>query len=1029
MQTIKLNLIPGGVLPVVNVSQYDVGRHFAIQIYEGASSYDLAGKSVQIRGTKPDGNGFAYDSTDGVISVSGSTVTVSTVQQMTAVGGDTTVELRITASGVVLGTLNFVLMVEPSALSDDTPISDTDIPAIERDFQAALDEAEADALKAEGHAQGTQDGTPVGSGSPYYQNNAKYYKEQADTDATNAGNSATSAAADALKSEGYAVGKQNGTAVQSGSPYYQNNAEYYDTHASEQAYNASQSANSASGSATAANTDALKSEGFAVGEQGGVPVTSGSPYYHNNAEYYRDQAAQYAAGGLHFMASVSFASIPTTGMVNGDMYNITDAFTTDSRFVEGAGVSVAAGTNIAWLDSVSKWDIMAPGGGSGSLSGLSDVTITSATSDQILKFDGSKWVNGSDSLSKQSDVAINSPSDGNALVYDGIAGKWKNGTVSAVGDLDDLSDVDITTPSSGQFLKYDGAKWVNGTGGGGASALDDLTDVDITTPTDGQVLTYDANSQKWVNAAGGGGGGFSYKAWLQAANISPSGFADLAAVLADEETVRHLMTVHDSVDYLTGFAASDANIQTILNDNYAAKWINLRDYALDTLEYAFSAVMASAGKYGYGEWAYINNTWQPKGNVPIMTSNTAPYGVASAYQVFDGNSATTASATDFSYQFTNPVCPKSFDCLNTSGQTISGGTLQGSNDGSTWETPQAGAYYLHLRVHFASSTTVATVQFYGREMKVSVPVMTSNTAPYGVAFDGGQEIAGSNPAWKAFDGNLATQSNAWDRYKAGGNMFPCYVGYDFGHDVLIKFAVGYLRGDSATTYAPKTFKVQGYADNDYTDLTDTITNSNTSQGGIFIAQAINTNDVMCSKCRLYITDGYVAGEITVQELQFFGFDYSEYDWDADHPRHTLYDHGLVLETLDTTTCKSSGSTITFNSNDIEVYVESGSNKYAFILSNALVNLASYSNIFAKWGNKILSAGSATDFSSLNLFSQKPTDYASVGTYRESYAFSNIPLTDVILSLDVSSVSQNKYIGIGGRTATSFTYRLDEWWLE
>ena len=404
MQTIKLNLIPGGVLPVVNVSQYDVGRHFAIQIYEGAASYDLAGKSVQIRGTKPDGNGFAYDSTDGVISVSGSTVTVSTVQQMTAVGGDTTVELRITASGVVLGTLNFVLMVEPSALSDDTPISETDIPAIERDFQAALDEAEADALKAEGHAQGTQDGTPVGSGSPYYQNNAKYYKEQADTDATNAGNSATSAAADALKSEGYAVGKQNGTAVQSGSPYYQNNAQYFDTHASEQAYNASQSANSASGNATAANTNALKSEGWAVGKQNGTPVASGSPYYHNNAEYYKDQAAQYAAGGLRFMGTVAFASIPTTGMVNGDMYNIADDFTTDSRFIEGAGESVKAGADIAWVDSVSKWDILAIGGGSDLLSNLTDVAISSAT-------------------------------DGQSLVYDANTAKWKNGTVSGGADI------------------------------------------------------------------------------------------------------------------------------------------------------------------------------------------------------------------------------------------------------------------------------------------------------------------------------------------------------------------------------------------------------------------------------------------------------------------------------------------------------------------------------------------------------------------------------------------------------------------
>lgn len=37
----------------------------------------------------------------------------------------------------------------------------------------------------------------------------------------------TSAAASALKSEGFAVGEQNGTPVTSGSPYYQNNAKYY----------------------------------------------------------------------------------------------------------------------------------------------------------------------------------------------------------------------------------------------------------------------------------------------------------------------------------------------------------------------------------------------------------------------------------------------------------------------------------------------------------------------------------------------------------------------------------------------------------------------------------------------------------------------------------------------------------------------------------------------------------------------------------------------------------------------------------
>lgn len=219
MQSVSLNLIPGSVLPVVNVSQYDVGRQFQLNVYEGATTYSLTGKTVEIRGTKPDGNGFAYDSSDGALSVSNNVVTISTLEQMTPCAGQVMCELRISSGTTVLGTLNFIMACEPSALADDVPLSETDIPVIERNLEAALAEAEADALVAEGWAKGTQNGTPVSSGT-YYQDNAKYYKEQAATSATSAGD-------EALEAEGWAVGEQNGTPVTSGSPYYQNNAEYY----------------------------------------------------------------------------------------------------------------------------------------------------------------------------------------------------------------------------------------------------------------------------------------------------------------------------------------------------------------------------------------------------------------------------------------------------------------------------------------------------------------------------------------------------------------------------------------------------------------------------------------------------------------------------------------------------------------------------------------------------------------------------------------------------------------------------------
>lgn len=135
MQKVNLNLIPGGVRPVVNVSQYDEGRQFQLAIFQGSASYDLTGKTVTIEVGKTDGNGCAYGVTDlvngvPVVAVSGNLVTITTPRQMTACSGENIAELKIAASGNEIGTLNFVLLCEQSALSPDTPISETEIPAI-----------------------------------------------------------------------------------------------------------------------------------------------------------------------------------------------------------------------------------------------------------------------------------------------------------------------------------------------------------------------------------------------------------------------------------------------------------------------------------------------------------------------------------------------------------------------------------------------------------------------------------------------------------------------------------------------------------------------------------------------------------------------------------------------------------------------------------------------------------------------------------------------------------------------------------
>ena len=124
-QTINLNLIPGGVPPVIHVNQYDIGNAALIlKLHNGFSEFTVpVSASVTLVGTKPDNTGFVYAAE----SVSGSMATVNVTQQMTALAGDVMCELRIRNEGTGansdetghsdhenIGTINFI-----PALIDD----------------------------------------------------------------------------------------------------------------------------------------------------------------------------------------------------------------------------------------------------------------------------------------------------------------------------------------------------------------------------------------------------------------------------------------------------------------------------------------------------------------------------------------------------------------------------------------------------------------------------------------------------------------------------------------------------------------------------------------------------------------------------------------------------------------------------------------------------------------------------------------------------------------------------------------------
>lgn len=182
-QTIKINLsvIPGDALPVIHLSQYDKNlTTLEFHLFGPIEDYAIPNNSsVTIIGTKPDNTGFEYGCT-----YSGNTATVSVRDQMTVVAGNTPAQLRVTdSSGNLLHTLRFILAVEPSALSDSTIISKTELPLLE----SAAENASAARSSATAAASSASAAAKSASAAKTSEGNAKTYANNASTAGATAG--------------------------------------------------------------------------------------------------------------------------------------------------------------------------------------------------------------------------------------------------------------------------------------------------------------------------------------------------------------------------------------------------------------------------------------------------------------------------------------------------------------------------------------------------------------------------------------------------------------------------------------------------------------------------------------------------------------------------------------------------------------------------------------------------------------------------------------------------------------------------
>lgn len=140
-QRYNLNLIPNKDIVFVNVSQYDkLSRTIQVVLYNGSAQFEIpSGSTVTVRGTKEDNTGFEYPCT-----FAGNVVSFDVQEQMTIFAGKVPCEIRITSSGQIIGSCNFILNVEKTPLDSSVSISETYLPLLE--------EAEQNAIRAENAA-------------------------------------------------------------------------------------------------------------------------------------------------------------------------------------------------------------------------------------------------------------------------------------------------------------------------------------------------------------------------------------------------------------------------------------------------------------------------------------------------------------------------------------------------------------------------------------------------------------------------------------------------------------------------------------------------------------------------------------------------------------------------------------------------------------------------------------------------------------------------------------------------------------
>lgn len=130
-KTLTLDITPGAIPKVVNVSEYDQNREYTVTLIDDGGTFTIpSGTTATIEGTIG-GNAFSEAAT-----VSGNTITFTLSESMTALAGDVWCKIKLTKDSKPIQTCAFILRVDKAGVEAKTIINAPGFLAL---LQSAVD--------------------------------------------------------------------------------------------------------------------------------------------------------------------------------------------------------------------------------------------------------------------------------------------------------------------------------------------------------------------------------------------------------------------------------------------------------------------------------------------------------------------------------------------------------------------------------------------------------------------------------------------------------------------------------------------------------------------------------------------------------------------------------------------------------------------------------------------------------------------------------------------------------------------------